>query len=139
MHLCFSAALRQPVSFCCCGLQLCSGHRGQGHPAARCLLRSQGGPSRSRPATWNRPGEEESRHLLLSDQEKLRAAVASVHTVGPTVTTSAPSPAPSAHLVGNGRPKCDLCLYLGIGHDGHKWEWCYIDLASRVFKPEVLK
>ena len=47
-------------------------------------------------------------------------------------------PAPSKPARDNPRPKCDLCSRLGIGKDGHKREWCYIDPASWVFKPEVL-
>ena len=56
----------------------------------------------------------------------------------PAVTAAAPPAVPTGGGGGPGRVKCTLCTRLGIGRDNHKREWCYIDPASRVFKPDIL-
>ena len=36
-----------------------------------------------------------------------------------------------------GLAKCDYCTPLGLGMDGHRREYCYVDKNSKHYKPDV--
>lgn len=56
---------------------------------------------------------------------------------GPAGLPSRTGPAPPPRPQGGGRPTCPDCSRLGIGNANHAKEWCFINPASKVYKPEI--
>ena len=80
---------------------------------------------------------------VLTDEELARGAPAPVATPATAPAATPAAPARGAPAQGGGtaggwqREKCSLCTTLGTGLDMHSRAQCFIDPASKVFKPEI--